>query len=193
LVDAVARCLEKDRDRRFRHIAQLAEALAPFVPKGGLLSAERTGRIVTGAGLGRTGAGPSLPARRMSPGVWIGAIGGMVGVAAVVAKLLSSPGGSGAPVSSNATQMLLPQQEPVNTSTRAPAAGANPSEGSTVVPSATTPTEAPAVSARAEAPQVAPADSVPAVSSGKPAPQRPPRPAPKPVEKKPSDPFGDRY
>jgi serine/threonine protein kinase len=54
LVEAVARCLQKDRTLRYPHVGMLADALAPYVPHGGALSAERANRIIAGAGLDRT-------------------------------------------------------------------------------------------------------------------------------------------
>jgi len=45
----VLRCLEKDRQRRFAHVAELAQALAAFGPAGAKASAERSGRIVQAA------------------------------------------------------------------------------------------------------------------------------------------------
>jgi serine/threonine-protein kinase len=235
LVQAVSRCLQKNRDERFRHVALLAEAIAPFAPSGGMLSAERTSRIVTGAGLdrtaevpssdslgvaqdvgvvapppkmratetafGRTGGGASIAPRRVSSGVWIGAAGAVIAVAAVTALVISSggePAASSAAVSSHATQMLLPEPQPK--ATTEPSVVSAPSAsvvGSTTEPTATPPSTAsaaPSVSERT--PEVAPAETQSAEQpKGKPAPQAPRRPASRPVEKKPkqSDPFGDRF
>jgi serine/threonine-protein kinase len=222
LVEAVARCLEKDRDKRFQHVGQFAEAVARFVPKGGMLSAERTSRIVTGAGLdrttevpsvqnpaptpdlgvvapppklratqtafGRTGGGSLTTPRRVSPGLVIGAVGGLVGVAAVAVVLLmpsAEPSVSGAALPSHATQMLPPQKEPAAIESAPP-----------VTPrAASSSSMAPAPSAAASAPLVSPVESshVPE-SSGKLGPT-PPRSAPRAAGKKPaeSDPFGDRF
>jgi eukaryotic-like serine/threonine-protein kinase len=55
LIAAVARCLEKDRERRFEHVSALAEALAGFAGAG----AERLSRI-------RRAASVSLPPPRWS-------------------------------------------------------------------------------------------------------------------------------
>jgi serine/threonine-protein kinase len=41
----VMRCLEKDRDKRFQSVAELARALGPLASAGGRLSAERATRI----------------------------------------------------------------------------------------------------------------------------------------------------
>jgi serine/threonine-protein kinase len=42
----VARCLEKDRTRRFPSVADLAEAIAPFGGHGAVMSAERARRLI---------------------------------------------------------------------------------------------------------------------------------------------------
>jgi serine/threonine-protein kinase len=42
----VARCLEKDRVRRFASVADLAEAIAPFGGQGAAMSAERARRLI---------------------------------------------------------------------------------------------------------------------------------------------------
>lgn len=46
LVAVVFRCLEKDRERRYRDVAELARALAPFSGVGGAASAERVEKIL---------------------------------------------------------------------------------------------------------------------------------------------------
>jgi len=46
LETAVARCLEKDRVRRFASVADLAEAIAPFGGQGAAMSAERARRLI---------------------------------------------------------------------------------------------------------------------------------------------------
>lgn len=69
----IMRCLEKDRDRRYASVAELAQALSPFAPAEAS-SALRTGRIlarsvarfegaevVTGAGVSRTLSPNSTP------------------------------------------------------------------------------------------------------------------------------------
>lgn len=48
----VRRCLEKDRDRRYQHVGELAEALAPFVGARGRMSAERVVEVARQRGLG---------------------------------------------------------------------------------------------------------------------------------------------
>ena len=46
LEEVVLRCLEKDRDKRFPDVAQLAMALRPFAPEGSLVSVERIVRVI---------------------------------------------------------------------------------------------------------------------------------------------------
>jgi serine/threonine-protein kinase len=46
LVAVVSRCLEKDRERRFQNVAELARALCPFGPPRSELIAERAERIL---------------------------------------------------------------------------------------------------------------------------------------------------
>ncbi len=48
LEEVVLRCLEKDRDKRFPDVAQLAMALRPFAPEGSLVSVERIVRVIGG-------------------------------------------------------------------------------------------------------------------------------------------------
>jgi serine/threonine-protein kinase len=47
----IARCLEKDRNRRYANVAELANALAPFAPRRARLSIERVSRVVQAAGM----------------------------------------------------------------------------------------------------------------------------------------------
>ena len=60
LAAVVLRCLEKDPDRRFQDIAELAQALAPYAPPASRISVDRIGRVVR-AGL-RAGDAVALPA-----------------------------------------------------------------------------------------------------------------------------------
>ena len=51
-LDAViARCLQKDRKKRYANVAELAVALAPFAPKRARASVARISRVIEGAGL----------------------------------------------------------------------------------------------------------------------------------------------
>jgi serine/threonine protein kinase len=49
LADVVMKCLEKDADRRYSDVAELAEALLPFAPTRALVSAERSSSVMRGA------------------------------------------------------------------------------------------------------------------------------------------------
>ena len=57
--NVVSRCLEKDRDRRFQNVGELAVALQPFAPARAAVSVERTLRTV---GLGVPEPSPPLAA-----------------------------------------------------------------------------------------------------------------------------------
>lgn len=60
----VRRCLEKDRDRRYQHVGELAEALAPFVGARGRMSAERVVEVARQRGLASS---PNLAAPTPTP------------------------------------------------------------------------------------------------------------------------------
>jgi serine/threonine-protein kinase len=71
----VARCLEKERDRRIQSVADLAVALAPFAPRSAHQSVERISRVLQG--VGPSPSAPSQPApsdRRAATS--IGTVGG---------------------------------------------------------------------------------------------------------------------
>ncbi|HEX6764570.1 MAG TPA: serine/threonine-protein kinase, partial [Polyangiaceae bacterium] len=51
LEHVILRCLEKDRDKRFQNIAELAAALAPLAPKSAARSAQRIAKILSAAGV----------------------------------------------------------------------------------------------------------------------------------------------
>lgn len=55
----ILKCLAKDREERYRNVAELAAALAPFAPKRARPSAERISRIISEAGL--SGSALELP------------------------------------------------------------------------------------------------------------------------------------
>jgi len=55
----IQRCLEKDRERRFQHVGELAEALSPFVSGRGLMSAQRVIEVARNTRLG-SASSPSL-------------------------------------------------------------------------------------------------------------------------------------
>jgi serine/threonine-protein kinase len=58
-LDAViAKCLQKDRKRRYSNVAELAVALAPFAPKRARASVDRISRVIRSAGLADSVASP---------------------------------------------------------------------------------------------------------------------------------------
>ncbi len=72
----VLRCLEKDRQRRYANVAELAVALFPFAPKRAKASVERVSGIIQAAGLSASalalplsppGKGTQVSAGTMSP------------------------------------------------------------------------------------------------------------------------------
>ncbi len=69
----VDRCLEKDRDRRFQNVAELAIALYPFAPRRGRISAERCSYIMKSAGISQEQF--ELPS--VSPPSWNGSQSGL--------------------------------------------------------------------------------------------------------------------
>jgi serine/threonine-protein kinase len=101
----IARCLEKDRNKRYANVAELAAALGPFAPKRARPSVTRIARVVAGAGLSDSpmalppssnpteGSGPATMAswgqpaakdRRHRAGLGVAALFGL-GVGAIVA------------------------------------------------------------------------------------------------------------
>jgi serine/threonine-protein kinase len=109
---AILTCLEKDRERRYRSMAELALALLPFGPKRAKASVERITDIIQAAGLSATALSvppsppPALPAAketiaplgRTSAGTsgkraWIGVLamlGALLAAAAVAALRYSN-------------------------------------------------------------------------------------------------------
>ncbi|MBX3230980.1 MAG: protein kinase [Labilithrix sp.] len=87
----VMRCLEKDRDRRYQHIGELATALLPFAPERSRSSAERILRVVQTSGLDSPNHRPSernLSSSRQKNATQV--------VAPVSVPLASSSGSQGA-------------------------------------------------------------------------------------------------
>jgi len=54
----IARCMEKDRARRYSTVAELAQALSPFAPRRARASVERISRVIGGEGYVPSGAAP---------------------------------------------------------------------------------------------------------------------------------------
>jgi eukaryotic-like serine/threonine-protein kinase len=72
----VSRCLEKDRERRYHNVAELAVAILPFGPKRAKASVERITDIIQAAGM--TATAPSVPpsSEPVSPTETIAPFGG---------------------------------------------------------------------------------------------------------------------
>ena len=78
----IFKCLEKDRRRRYRNVAELALALLPFAPKRAKASVERISGIIHAAGLSASALAvppsPPMTSTLLAPGT-IGAVGRTVG------------------------------------------------------------------------------------------------------------------
>src|SRR5687768_3839618 len=58
-LDAViAKCLQKDRKKRYSNVAELAMALAPFAPKRAKVLVDRISRVIESAGLSESASAP---------------------------------------------------------------------------------------------------------------------------------------
>jgi serine/threonine-protein kinase len=91
LEGVVFRCLEKDKQRRYRNVAELALALLEFAPKDARALVERITRIIRAAGLSTSA--PAMPPSLPQPGTLLAA-----GIAA----------GTSAPVSSTEPPTRVP-------------------------------------------------------------------------------------
>lgn len=71
-INAVSRCLTKDRKDRFQTVAELASALAPLVPKSGAASSKRIHRFLQNATTVPERSQPELAAgsERAGPATW---------------------------------------------------------------------------------------------------------------------------
>jgi serine/threonine-protein kinase len=92
----LAKCLQKDRKKRYSNVAELAVALAPFAPKRARASVDRISRVIQSAGLSDSAWGlppssnpPSAPSEPATMASWgqTGARGrrhraGLLGIAA---------------------------------------------------------------------------------------------------------------
>jgi serine/threonine-protein kinase len=68
----IARCIEKDRSRRYESVGELAAALAPFAPRRSRISLERISGILRAAGLSATALAtpPSSDAKDQTQGTF---------------------------------------------------------------------------------------------------------------------------
>ena len=69
----ILRCLEKDRQKRYANVAELALALLPFAPKRSKASVERISGIIQAAGLS-AGALALPPSPKSGPGMQVSAV-----------------------------------------------------------------------------------------------------------------------
>jgi serine/threonine protein kinase len=68
LESVILRCLEKDREKRYGNVAELALGLLPFAPDRARNSVDRIARIIHAAGLSATGVSvPPSPDRTVRP------------------------------------------------------------------------------------------------------------------------------
>jgi len=57
----ILRCLERDRNKRFQTVGDLANALSPFAPRRARASIERITQVMQAAGMSTSSPAPSLP------------------------------------------------------------------------------------------------------------------------------------
>jgi serine/threonine-protein kinase len=71
-INAVSRCLTKDRKARFQTVAELADALAPLVPRSGALSSKRIHQVLQNATTVPERSQPDAAehSERAGPGTW---------------------------------------------------------------------------------------------------------------------------
>jgi serine/threonine-protein kinase len=199
----VMRCLEKDPQRRFPHVAALAQALAPFGGSAALIAAERIARVVRAStssaeaeasgpvsaaavsGVAQTSAqfgtaASTTPARRSAQLPWLIAGGAVLVAIAALGTVAASRGGS-APAASS------PPIVPVSTARVVPPPTPAPPDpgpaASSPPPASASPSPLPPPSASAPPP---PPASAPPRRPALPAP--PPRP--KPAASVPASPAG---
>jgi serine/threonine-protein kinase len=64
--EVIARCLEKDREKRYANVGELAMALSPFAPPSAAATVERITGIVRGAGMAVSSPPPAREPRLVS-------------------------------------------------------------------------------------------------------------------------------
>jgi len=195
---AILKCLEKDREKRFRDVGELASALAPFGPEGAAGSAARIRRVLASSRRSPsepppesrtstvTGVWSPLASTRRwgKSGVWV--LAGALTLAIGIAKLRQR-GGDAAPVPAapSVANAELAQAPPHEVSAQVPVV--EPLSAEALEPSIT-PEELPSSSPSAELP---PAVAVPAERQRTPpVPSTPSMPAtPPPVAAAPAAPM----
>jgi len=210
---AVRGALEKDRDRRYRNVAQFAAALAPFGGLTSRASAERIARVLGVQGPGPGGLSNSQPmlgasamasttggavatnASAKPPTAAIVAVSSIAGVAliAVIIGLVAlrkhGPAAAATVPSATATTSVAAAQPPPPAVSLPPPADSAPDPSASVATGASTvPSSAPAGAVPPGHPPPGPAGKVPPAKP--PAGGGPPPPA-KPPSNNGSNPFGD--
>ncbi len=213
---AILRCLEKDRQRRFANVGELAAALAPFGSANASRSAERVSKVLSAAGISSSQleiprSGSSEASTQSSWGKSAHKRGSGRAVLASLALVAVLGGGAlllhhhdslpapdsataGTPPPSTATRQVNtaappPPVVPVVATTEAPSA-----TPTTTVAAPTTPSSSAAAEAREPAspkPAAQKAHAKPAIAKATAAP-RAPAPAPAPVAKPSIDPLAGR-
>lgn len=177
----IARCLEKDPAKRFRDVAQLAAALAPFAGIAGESLAAAVARVLHGARVSL----PSVPQPRMqsTPTTLRGA-NGVITTAPVTTGTWKLPAVVGLSVAAAAIAGIV--------AFHGNGGGGGASTSSAAAPVTPTPVIAPpAVVAPTPAPVAAPAPAVAPTPTVAPAPKRPVHPNPVHPKAKPKKPVED--
>jgi serine/threonine-protein kinase len=137
----IRQCIEKDRERRFRNVAELAAALAPYAPSRAVPYVERTATIL-GVDVSPARSTDDLPEQSSAPLVPIAppvapAVSADRGLTTVVSRPTTRTPASAAAMISVLTLVLLAAATGIAWLVRAPAA--LPPPGATTLPSSVTP------------------------------------------------------
>jgi serine/threonine protein kinase len=219
LENAMLRCLEKERDRRYANVAELAWALLPFAPERARSYVERIHGVIGSSSpgvpatsmpridgtlaapgtmppVGRTTGG--VAPRRNRPALIAGAIGAVVvvGVALGIARMVARPTTGVAPQAAGATTGHVDPPSPVKTPEPPVAPAPEPASSpavAAVAPETSTvpvPTSAPIATTAPSKPKHAGAATHPGGGKDVPAaPIAPPPHAPPPAAADPVDPL----
>jgi serine/threonine protein kinase len=190
------RCLEKDRNRRFANVAELANALVPFGGRNAIRSAERVSKVLSAAGISSSQLEihPAAPVDAATQSAWGNSTqsrgsGRTVLISLAVLAVLGVGGGAlllrqraAPPAAESASAATTPPSaEPAPAVTTAPLPPVIPAATPNVTASAEPPAAppSPVAAAPAPAPRRGP---VPKGRPGKPAPTAAaPAPAPAPA------------
>jgi serine/threonine-protein kinase len=112
VASAIKRCLEKERDRRFGSVHELAKAIAPFAPEGDA-AVERIAGVLGRAQVGRRSKSASRLGRSRARWALVGASLLVAATAAAVVLRAQHPAPMPAAPSPVATPIAAPQPQPV--------------------------------------------------------------------------------